>query len=151
MSKFAVFGSGLALLGVVALARPARFGPVMADVRFLLIARVFELWTHDNDLRQVVGLCRREPDPERLWMMTRAVMPLVHLIGGDGIRFVLTGAGGGVWPAPGDEIAEVTVDSVAFCRRVANRLPVDELHADISGDSATANVTLLTLAALALD
>jgi hypothetical protein len=56
-----------------------------------------------------------------------------------------------VWPAPGDEIAEVTVDSVAFCRRVANRLPVDELHADISGDSATANVTLLTLAALALD
>ena len=147
----AVVTSHLADLDEAGLATPARFGPVTADVRFLLIARVFELWTHDNDLRQVVGLRRSEPDPERLWMMTRAVMPLVHLIGGDGIRFVLTGAGGGVWPAPGDEIAEVTVDSIAFCRRVANRLPVDELHADTSGDSATANVTLLTLAALALD
>ena len=55
----------------------SRFGSIVADVRFLLIVRVFELWTHDNDLRRAVGLGRVEPDPDRLWMMTRAVMPIV--------------------------------------------------------------------------
>ncbi len=133
------------------LASPARFGSITADVKFLLIGRVFELWTHDNDLRRAVGLGRVEPDPDRLWMMTRAVMPLVRLIGDDRIRIVLTGRGGGVWPAQGDEVAEIAVDSVAFCRRVANRLPIDSLRADISGDVSTATATLNALAGLALD
>ncbi len=71
----------LASLDAEGLTSPARFGSIVADVRFLLIGRVFELWTHDNDLRLAVGLDRVEPDPERLWMMTRAVMPLVRLVG----------------------------------------------------------------------
>jgi uncharacterized protein (TIGR03083 family) len=133
------------------LASPARFGAVVADVRFLLIGRVFELWTHNNDLRNALGLGRVEPDDERLWMMTRAVMPFVRLIGDARIRIVLTGAGGGVWPAEGDEIAEIAIDSIAFCRRVANRIPIDELQADLSGDITTANDTLYALAGLALD
>ncbi|MDP9463678.1 MAG: maleylpyruvate isomerase family mycothiol-dependent enzyme [Actinomycetota bacterium] len=141
----------LAHLDERGLASPARFGPVTADVRFLLLVRVFELWTHDNDLRRAVGLGRVEPDADRLWMMTRAVMPSVHRISGERIRIVLTGAGGGVWPAPGDEIAEIAIDSVAFCRRVANRMPIDDLRADISGDTTAANDTLNALATLALD
>jgi hypothetical protein len=84
-------------------------------------------------------------------MMTRAVMPLVRLVGSDRVRIVLTGAGGGVWPAESDEVAEIAVDSVAFCRRVANRISVADLHAEISGDEAVADDTLTALAGLALD
>jgi uncharacterized protein (TIGR03083 family) len=141
----------LAGLDARGLAAQSRFGSIVADIRFLLLVRVFELWTHDNDLRRAVGLDRVEPDPDRLWMMTRAVMPIVDQIGGTHLRIVLTGAGGGVWPAQSHEIAEIAVDSVAFCRRVANRLPVDLLDADISGDVAAARKTLDALATLALD
>jgi uncharacterized protein (TIGR03083 family) len=146
-----VLTTHLAGLDANGLAAQSRFGSIVADVRFLLVVRVFELWTHDNDLRRAVRLDRVEPDPDRLWMMTRAVMPIVDQIGGTHLRIVLTGSGGGVWPARGDEIAEVAVDSVAFCRRVANRLPVDLLNADISGDVAAASKTLDDLATLALD
>ena len=133
------------------LEQQAMFGPITADIRFLLLVRVFELWTHDNDLRRAVGLHRVEPDPDRLWMMTRAAMPVVERIGGDRLRVVLTGVGGGVWPATGDEVAEVVVDAVAFCRRVANRLALDELHAEITGDVPVAERVLTELASLALD
>jgi uncharacterized protein (TIGR03083 family) len=138
-------------LDAQALATESRYGAIVADLGFLLLVRVFELWTHDNDLRGSVGLERVEPDADRLWMMTRAVMPVVHRTGGDHLRIVLTGAGGGVWPAPNGEIAEIAVDSIAFCRRVANRLAVDDLEVDISGDAAAAHETLSELATLALD
>ena len=75
----------------------------------------------------------------------------MRIVGNDHIRIILTGAGGGVWPAQGDEIAEIAVDSVAFCRRVANRVSVADLHAEISGDEGVANGTLTALAGLALD
>jgi uncharacterized protein (TIGR03083 family) len=147
----AIIATHLASLDSHGLSAPARFGGVTADVKFVLLARVFELWTHDNDLRRAVGLARVEPDPARLWMMTRAVMPLVRLVGDARIRFVITGAGGGVWPAEGEEIAEIAVDAVAFCRRVANRIDVGDLHAEISGDGVIADRTLAALAGLALD
>lgn len=133
------------------LAADSKFGPIEADVSFLLLVRVFELWTHDNDLRRAIGLARVEPDADRLWMMTRAAMPVVRRISDERIRIVLTGAGGGVWPANGDEIAEVVVDSVAFCRRIANRMPMEDLVADVTGDEAVATDTLTALAGLALD
>ena len=129
----------------------ATFGPITAEIRLLLLLRVFELWTHDNDLRSAVGLHRVEPDPDRLWMMTRAVMPLVSAMGGDRLHVVLTGTGGGVWPATGSEVGEIVVDAVDFCRRVANRMPLDELHADVTGDIAAAEKVLHDLVALALD
>lgn len=141
----------LSQLDARSLAVESRFGEIVAKISFLLVVRVFELWTHDNDLRRAAGLDRVEPDADRLWMMTRTVMPVVDQIGGDRLRIVLTGAGGGVWPASGDEAAEIVVDSIAFCRRVANRVSLDDLHADISGDRDTANDTLRALAGLALD
>jgi hypothetical protein len=78
-------------------------------------------------------------------------MPVVQGIGGDRLRIVLTGPGGGVWPSAGAEAAEVVVDAIAFCRRVANRLPIGELGADVTGDVAAAGATLEELATLALD
>jgi uncharacterized protein (TIGR03083 family) len=141
----------LAAFDAQGLADECRFGAIVADVGFILVVRVFELWTHDNDLRRAVGLSRVEPDPDRLWLMTRTVMPVVDRIGGDRLRIVLTGAGGGVWPAHRDEVAEVAVDAVEFCRRVANRMPLDHLRADISGDAAAASAVLADLVTLALD
>jgi uncharacterized protein (TIGR03083 family) len=141
----------LAGLDAQGLAAESRFGAIVADVSFLLVVRVFELWTHDNDLRRAVGLSRVEPDPDRLWLMTRTVMPVVDRIGGDHMRIVLTGAGGGVWPAQRDEVAEIAVDAIDFCRRVANRMPLDHLNADINGDVTAANTILTDLATLALD
>jgi uncharacterized protein (TIGR03083 family) len=129
----------------------SRFGAINADIRFLLVVRVFELWTHDNDLRRAVGLDRVEPDADRLWMMTRSVMPVVARLGGDRLRIVLTGAGGGVWPASHDEIAEIALDATAFCRRVANRVSLADIAADVSGDVVAAHELLDRLAALALD
>lgn len=146
-----VLTSYLRALDAQGLGTESRFGSIVADIRFLLVVRIFELWTHDNDLRRAVGLPRVEPDPDRLWMMTRTVMPVVDRIGGDQLRIVLTGAGGGVWPADGEELAEVVADSIAFCRRVANRMPLDQLHADVSGDRTAASKTLSALAELALD
>jgi uncharacterized protein (TIGR03083 family) len=135
----------------VGLAVQSRFGTIEAAIRFLLVVRVFELWTHDNDLRRAIGLDRVEPDADRLWMMTRTVMPVVGRIGGDRMRIVLTGAGGGVWPACRDELAEIALDATAFCRRVANRVSLDHLDADITGDRAAARELLERLATLALD
>lgn len=146
-----VITAHLARLDSDGLAAPARFGPIVAEVRLLLIGRVFELWTHDNDLRKAVGLPRVEPDRERLWMMTRAVMPFVRVLGNPAVRIVLTGPGGGVWPAEGQEVAEMAADASRFCRRIANRLDVADVHADISGDEGAAVGTLTAIAALALD
>ena len=133
------------------LAAQSRFGTINAEISFLLVVRVFELWTHDNDLRRAVGLDRVEPDHDRLWMMTRTVMPVIERIGADRVRIVLTGAGGGVWPASHDEVAEIALDALAFCRRVANRVSLDDLDVDISGDVVAAHTLLDELAALALD
>jgi uncharacterized protein (TIGR03083 family) len=133
------------------LAQPARFGPIVSDVRMVLIGRVFELWTHDNDLRAALALPAVVPDRERLWLMTRTVMPFVRIIGDPGVRIVLTGPGGGVWPAQGQEVAEIAADAATFCRRVANRIEVEAIGADISGDQTVAIATLTAVAGLALD
>lgn len=146
-----VLTNHLLQLDEVGLAVQSRFGTIDAEIRFLLVVRVFELWTHDNDLRRAIGRDRVEPDADRLWMMTRTVMPIVGRIGGDRMRIVLTGAGGGVWAASRDEIAEIALDATAFCRRVANRISVDDLDADVSGDRAAAREVLERLATLALD
>jgi len=146
-----VLTNHLLQLNDAGLAVQSRFGSIDASIRFLLVVRVFELWTHDNDLRRAVGLARIEPDADRLWMMTRTVMPVVERIGGNRIRIVLTGAGGGVWPAIHDEVAEIALDATAFCRRVANRVSLDHLDADVSGDRTAARELLERLATLALD
>jgi hypothetical protein len=42
----------------------------------LLVVRAFELWIHDNDIRQAVGLPPSVPDPSTLSLMTQAAARL---------------------------------------------------------------------------
>src|SRR5579862_3559243 len=100
----------------------------------LLVIRAFELWIHDNDIRQAAGLPPSVPDPSTLSLMTQAAAWLLpHAAARSGLReptsvhLVLTGPGGGTWDIPighsppAAEVAIVT-DAVGFCRLVANRV-----------------------------
>jgi uncharacterized protein (TIGR03083 family) len=70
----------------------------------LLTVRAFEIWVHDNDIRQVTGLPPAVPDPSMLSLMTDLAARLLP----DGaaraglrqpvaVHLVLTGPGGGTW------------------------------------------------------
>ena len=70
----------------------------------LLVARAFELWTHDNDIRIATGLPLSAPDAPTLRRMTdlaAALLPYgatrTGLRDPLSVRLVLTGPGGGTW------------------------------------------------------
>ena len=133
-------------------------------VGMLLVVRVFELWVHDNDIRQAAGLPPAVPDASTLSLMTQAAAQLLpHAAARGGLReptsvhLVLTGPGGGTWdipighspPAPAP--VGIVTDVVGFCRLVANRATPDGLSLHITGDSDRAAVVLAAASALALD
>jgi uncharacterized protein (TIGR03083 family) len=74
----------------------------------LLVVRAFELWTHENDIRAVVGLPASLPDASTLRLMTELAARLLPVgvarAAADtspvDLRLVLTGAGGGTWDVP---------------------------------------------------
>ena len=130
----------------------------------LLVVRAFELWVHDNDIRQAAGLPPAVPDPSTLSLMTQAaaqLLPhgaaLVGLSEPTSVHLVLTGPGGGTWdipvghspPAP----APVTIvtDAAEFCQLAANRATPDSLGLHITGDPDRAAMVLAAASALALD
>jgi uncharacterized protein (TIGR03083 family) len=130
----------------------------------LLVVRAFELWTHENDIRQAAGLPLAVPDPSALRLMTGLAAPALPLgaarTGLDApvhVHLVLTGPGGGTWdvvlgeggrdPAP----VRIVTGTVGFCRLVANRVAPADLDLDITGDPARAASVLAAAAALALD
>jgi uncharacterized protein (TIGR03083 family) len=130
----------------------------------LLVVRAFELWIHDNDIRQAAGLPTSVPDPSTLSLMTQTaaqLLPYAAACGGlrepVSVHLVLTGPGGGTWdipigqssPAPAP-VAIVT-DAVGFCRLVANRTTPDSLDLHITGDPDRAAMVLAAASALALD
>ena len=135
-------------------------------LRCLLVVRAFELWTHENDVRQATGRPASVPQPAVLRLMTcLAVRLLPHGVSGVGgagpldLHLVLTGTGGGTWDvALGDrstatvapEVA-IVADAVLFCRLVANRIDPEDLGAHLSGATEHAGVVLAGAAALALD
>jgi uncharacterized protein (TIGR03083 family) len=68
----------------------------------LLVVRAFELWTHENDIRQAAGLPLAVPDPSALRLMTGLAAPALPLgaarTGLDlpvHVHLVLTGPSGG--------------------------------------------------------
>jgi len=68
----------------------------------LLVVRAFELWTHENDIRQAVGWASSVPDPSTLRLMTDLAARLLPHAGAVlpepvDVRLVLTGPGGGTW------------------------------------------------------
>jgi len=131
-------------------------------VRTLLVVRAFELWTHENDIRQAVGWAASVPDPSTLRLMTDLAARLLPQAGaglGDAtdVRLVLTGPGGGTWdvtvgsdPPAAASVAIVT-DAVGFCRLAANRVTPAELDVSVTGDPARAAAVLFAVTTLALD
>ena len=130
----------------------------------LLIARAFELWTHENDIRRAAGLRPSVPDPSTLRLMTGlAARLLPHAAACTGlrdpvsVRLVLTGPGGGAWDvAVGEGAADpvavgIVTDAVGFCRLVANRATPADLDLHIIGDAGRAAGVLAAASALALD
>jgi uncharacterized protein (TIGR03083 family) len=131
-------------------------------VNAYLVARAFELWTHDHDIRRAVGREPSRPDAATLQLMTalaaRMVPVGVRRTAGHELdrplRLVLTGDGGGVWdlgPEGQSRVARIVADGVAFCRLVANRAVPGELGLDLWGDRALIDTVLDAARSLALD
>ena len=136
----------------------------------LLVVRAFELWVHDNDIRQAVGLPPSVPDPATLGLMTEVAARLLpHAAARTGVdepmslHLVLTGPGGGTWDVPigtggaggasSTEPADVVIvsDAVDFCRLVANRADPAGLDVHVTGDAELAAAVLAAAPVLALD
>ena len=136
-------------------------------LRSLLVVRAFELWTHENDIRRVVGLPASVPDAAVLRLMTglavsllpHGVARLADQLSPVDVHLVLTGAGGGTWdvalgdrraPAPVADVG-IVADAVGFCRLVAARIRPDELDTHDTGEPRLVSAILAGAAALALD
>ena len=133
-------------------------------VSALLVVRAFELWTHDNDIRQAAGLPASVPDAPTLRLMTGlAARLLPQSAARAGLRepislhLVLTGPGGGTWDiAVGEGLPDpaavgIVTGAVAFCRLVANRASPADLDLYVTGDPDRARGVLAAASALALD
>src|SRR6185437_13238955 len=100
----------------------------------LLVIRAFELWTHENDVRQATELPLSVPDASTLRLMTALAARLVPFSADRAgqhervdLHLVLTGPGGGTWDLEvGDDASEpvaisIITDAAGFCRLAANR------------------------------
>ena len=130
----------------------------------VLVARAFELWTHENDIRKVAGLPASVPDAATLRLMTElatGLLPFAAIMTGlpgpINLRLVLTGPGGGTWDvaiggdAPEPASIAIVTDVVGFCRLAANRASPADLDVHVTGDPGRASGVLAAAAALALD
>jgi len=130
------------------LAHRIKFHMLETRISTALVVRVFEVWTHIEDLCRTL---RHDPpalDRGRLHLMTRTAVraiPLGMLLGGIDVgtytaRLVLTGRGGGVWNQPlqlgaeaGESSVTIIADALEFCRLAAQRIAPADLDAEIDG------------------
>ena len=85
--------------------QPFHFHFLDTSLSTVLITRVFEIWTHDEDIRRATGRTASTPDAARLRRMSRIAVPSIPfglaMVGapapGRTARIVLTGHGGGTW------------------------------------------------------
>ncbi|HEX4778514.1 MAG TPA: maleylpyruvate isomerase family mycothiol-dependent enzyme [Acidimicrobiia bacterium] len=150
--------------------RDAAFHRIALPLDDLLVARAFELWTHDEDIRRATGRPVADPDPSTLTRMTElatGLLPVGVALAGQSVpdvdaRLVLTGPGGGTWDVsldgpvsrarPGATFASrVVVDAAQFCRVAANRSGLTASGAVVSDDARVAERLFAGAAALALD
>ena len=133
-------------------------------VRDLLVARTFELWTHENDIRSAAGLSLAVPAPSTLRPMTKlatALLPFgaafTDLHEPVSVHLVLTGPGGGTWDvtvgdaSPDPAALGIVTDVVGFCRLFSNRIAPADLDVLVTGDPQLARSVLTAATALALD
>ena len=131
-----------------ALRHRIKFHMLHTRLSTVLVVRVFEIWTHIEDLCRAMRRDAPQLDAARLRLMTEvavAAIPMGLLLGkidgGDHTaRIVLTGRGGGVWNQPlqlGGEAGEPSVTIVAgaveFCRLAAQRTAPADLDVDVEG------------------
>jgi uncharacterized protein (TIGR03083 family) len=162
---------------LAALAAPANLHTAHFPLGELVVARTFELWAHEEDIRRATDRAMGSPDASSLQLMTElavAMVPFGAALGGASgagrtARIVLTGPGGGTWvsdlggvrvgdgdgaPRLGSEApvdVRIVIDAVDFCRLFANRMDPRTVAADVSGDGALATDVLVGLTGLALD
>ena len=140
----------------------------------LLLVRAFELWVHENDIRQSTGRPASAPDPSGLRLMTTLAARLLPgaarrsgVLTPARLRLVLTGRGGGTWDlllgsddGAGDSAGDggatlprlsIVADAVAFCRLAADRIRPADLDVHLSGSRELAGRVLAATPALALD
>ena len=156
-----VSGSTGLLLGVeVELAgtgtRPAR-GPL----RFAMIQRTFETWTHADDIRTVTARSSAPPADEHVRMIAEfGLAMLPKAVKGPrrdvAATVVLTGAGGGTWtvplsPTPDRVAVLVSADAVHFCKLLANRWPPGSFPYAAEGDPGLARELMRAAATLGCD
>ncbi|MEY2554715.1 MAG: hypothetical protein QOC57_2575 [Ilumatobacteraceae bacterium] len=125
-----------------------KFHMLHARLSTVLVVRIFEIWTHIEDLCRAL---RREPPPldgARLHLMTAVAVraiPLGLLLGNidagqNTARIVLTGRGGGVWNQAlqlrgeaGEPSVTIVADALDFCRLAAQRIAPEDLSAEVDG------------------
>lgn len=138
----------VATLDTEQLRRRIKLHMLDTGVSTALTVRVFEVWTHIEDLCRSLRLDAPQLDAPRLHLMTNAAVGAIPLgvmlgnidVGRHSARIVLTGRGGGVWNQPlqlGLDAREPTVtivaDAVEFCRLAAQRIAPEDLAAEIDG------------------
>ena len=137
---------------------------ISTSARTALVARMFELWTHADDVRRALGQPLVDPDPERLAAMSdvaaRSLPTGMTVAGtarpGQSAKVVLLGGGGGTWTVPlalgdrgGPPAVTVVADVVDFCRLAATRLAPEDLDHDVEGDVGLAAEVLRAAAIFA--
>jgi len=162
-SAWAVVGL-LEASGPELLARRIDLYGIPTSARTAIVARMFELWTHADDVRRALGQPLVDPDPERLAAMsdvaTRSLPTGMTLSGsarpGQSAKVVLLGHGGGTWTVPlalgdpgGPPAVTVVADVVDFCRVAATRLDPVSLEHDVEGDAELARDVLRAVAIFA--
>jgi uncharacterized protein (TIGR03083 family) len=140
-----------------AMRQPFHFHYLDTSLSTVLIARVFEIWTHDEDIRRATGRPAVAPDAARLARMSRIAVPSMPLglaldgavVAGRTARIVLTGPGGGTWDqaltlgeTAGEPDATLVLDVVDYCRLAARRLDPDDVDVTVEGDAELARQVL---------
>jgi uncharacterized protein (TIGR03083 family) len=133
-------------------------------IGLLLVFRAFEVWVHDNDIREAVDLPPLVPDASTLSLMTSAAVGMLPyavtrtaLSEALSVHLVLTGPGGGTWDIAVGQgqtahaAVAIVTDAVGFCRLAANRVTPAGLRSHVTGDQDGAAVVLAATATLALD
>jgi uncharacterized protein (TIGR03083 family) len=132
----------------------------------LLVARAFETWVHEGDVRRATGRDLGAPDAERLGRMVGlgvVALPFALAMAepatpARSVRLVLTGPAGGTYQmaldgssSSGQADTRVVVDTVAFCLALGNRVDLAGSGAIVAGDRSVAEAVFTGASTLALD
>jgi uncharacterized protein (TIGR03083 family) len=120
----------------------------------VLVIRVFETWTHHDDIRKALGRENSAPAPAVMRTMSELAMkstPYALAVRGVArpgrtARIVLTGIGGGEFDvpcAPGEQPAAeadvvIRASALDWCRRFADRVTIADVQYDVDGDAEMA-------------